>query len=224
MFHVKQIELLETALHHLGIENVRRVIRKFEIYEELLLQWNRKINLISKRDEERIVPRHFLESIGFIQSVHFPERAHVIDLGTGAGFPGIPVKIVRPDLDVYLIESINKKARFLETIVEALSLKGVEVICDRAENLENKIAPVDIVVSRSVASLDVLVKWSTGLLKQKTGILATVKGERLNEEMHRFEKMEKQYQSKNHEIKKFNPFPSIYPLDRSYMVVVKNSV
>jgi 16S rRNA (guanine527-N7)-methyltransferase len=224
MFHVKQIEMLETALRHLDIKNVRRVIRKFEIYEELLLQWNREINLVSKRDEERIVQRHFLESIGFILSIHFPEHARVVDLGTGAGFPGIPVKIVRPDLDVYLVESINKKARFLETIVEALSLKGVEIICDRAENLENKIEPVDIVVGRSVASLDLLVKWSSGLLKQKTGILATVKGERLKEELKRFKKMEKQYLSKKHEIRKFNPFPSICPLDRSYMVVIKNSV
>ncbi len=222
MFHVKQIDILEKALHHLGVENIRRMIGEFEIYGELLLQWNQKINLISKGDEERIVPRHFLESSGFIQSVHFPERARVIDLGSGAGFPGIPLKIIRPDLDVYLVESINKKARFLETVIEALSFKEINVICDRAENLENKIEPVDIIVCRSVSSLDVLVKWSVGLLKQKTGILAAVKGKKLKEELQRFEKMESRFQLKDHEIKKFNPFPSLCPLDRSYMVIIEN--
>jgi 16S rRNA (guanine527-N7)-methyltransferase len=219
---VKQIDMLDKALHHLGIENSSQVIEKFKIYEQLLLQWNQKINLISKHDEERIVPRHFLESIGFIPSVDFPECARVIDLGSGAGFPGIPIKIIRPDLNIYLVESINKKARFLKTVIDALSLKEIEVICDRAENLANKIDPVDIIVCRSVASLDVLVKWSIGLLKQKTGILAVVKGEKLNEELLHFGKMEKDYRIKNPEIKKFNPFPSICPLDRSYMVIIKN--
>ena len=222
MFHVKQIDLLEKALHQLSIKNVRWTIGQFEIYAELLFQWNRKINLISKGDEERLIPRHFLESIGFIRTIDFPERVRVMDLGSGAGLPGIPIKIVRPDLKIYLVESIHKKARFLQTVIDVLFLKEIEVFCDRAENLENKIEPVDIVISRSVASLELLVKWSFDLLKQKAGILATVKGKKLSEELQHFEKTASEYKIKDPEIKKFNPFPSLCPLDESYMVVVKN--
>ncbi len=221
MFHVKQIDLLEKALQQFGTRSVSQMVGQFEIYAELLFQWNQKINLISKGDEERLVPRHFLESIGFIRAINFPERAHVMDLGSGAGLPGIPIKIVCPDLKIYLVESIQKKGRFLQSVVDALSLKKIEIIYDRAENLGNRIEPIDVIVSRSVASLDLLVKWSFGLLKQKTGILATVKGKKLSEELQHFKRIAKEYKIKDPEIKKFNPFPSLCPLDKSYMVIVK---
>jgi 16S rRNA (guanine527-N7)-methyltransferase len=222
MFHVKQIELLKQALDRLNVDDRNRVIGLFEQYEELLLRWNQKMNLISKKDEARIVPRHFLESIGFAVAFHFPPDARVIDLGSGAGFPGIPLRLIRPDLKLFLIESKSKKARFLETVVRDLSLSGVEVNCARVENIRAEIDPVDVVVSRSVASLSVLLKWSRRLLKQKTGVLVTVKGKGLEEELIQLRKAAKHMGISQWEIKEFNPFPEICPLDHSDMVIIKN--
>jgi 16S rRNA (guanine527-N7)-methyltransferase len=222
MFHVKQIELLKQAINRLNIDDRSRVIVLFEKYGELLLRWNQTMNLISRKDEERIVPRHFLESIGFAVAFHFPPDVRVIDLGSGAGFPGIPIRLIRPDLKLFLIESKSKKARFLETVVRDLSLSGVEVICARVENIREEIGSVDVVVSRSVARLNLLLKWGQRFLKEKAGTLVTVKGKGLEEELIQFRKAAKHMGISQWEIKEFNPFPEICPLDHSNMVIIKN--
>jgi 16S rRNA (guanine527-N7)-methyltransferase len=222
MFHVKQIEQIETICHSMDILEVDHVVQQFRVYGQLLIRWNRKMNLISKNDEERIVPRHFLESIGFVRAVRFPRFSRIIDLGSGAGLPGIPIKLIRPDLYVYLVESKHKKACFLEMVIRSLSLQNIQVICNRIEKIENRIEPVDIIISRSVASLEMLVKWSMPLLKRKTGMLVAIKGEKLDEEVKSFRILAERLRLTKWEIITYNPFPKIYPLSNSALVLVWN--
>ena len=127
------------------------LVNQLQRYLELLLRWNARVNLTSVRDPEQIVARHFGESLFTAQVLarHVADRASttLADLGSGAGFPGIPIKLVMPALDVTLIESQNKKATFLREVVRALALDRAHVFCGRAEQWQ---ATADIVTLRAV--------------------------------------------------------------------------
>ena len=112
---------------------------QFFRYHDLLLEWNQRMNLISRQDETRIVRRHFIESVALLQFADMPLRTRLLDIGTGAGFPGIPIKICRPDIQVTMIEATRKKGLFLNHLIHELDLSGVHVIIGRAERPpENK--------------------------------------------------------------------------------------
>ena len=133
-----------------------------------MLEWNKKINLISRRDEENIWSSHILHCISLLFKVDLPAGSTVLDLGTGGGLPGIPLKIVRPDLMLTLLDSTQKKINAIQDIIKALGLKEIRAVWGRAEDVGKKKEhnhDYHVVVARAVASLDDLVRWSGPLLK-----------------------------------------------------------
>jgi 16S rRNA (guanine527-N7)-methyltransferase len=149
----------------------------FETYKQELLKWNENINLTAIRTPEEIEQKHFFDSLTLLPFI--PENTKtLVDVGSGAGFPGLPIAIVRPDIHVTLIESIGKKTMFLEHIVKILELKNVEVIYARAEEVATHpdyAESFDVGVARAVAKLDKLSGFVLPLLRQN-GIFLAQKG------------------------------------------------
>jgi 16S rRNA (guanine527-N7)-methyltransferase len=149
-----------------------------------VLEWNAKINLISRRDEENIWFSHVLHSLSLIFFAELPQGARVLDLGTGGGFPGIPIAIARPDTEMVLLDSIRKKTTAVQDVLERIHLGRVSVWTGRAEEeyrKEGVNAAFDVVVARAVASLTDLVHWSRPYLKRSLAVPpATEKGKKLD--------------------------------------------
>ena len=136
---------------------------KFDQYKALLIEWNKKINLTAVRSPDGIERTHFLDSLSSLLIFDSLNHDTMIDIGSGAGFPAIPLKILFPSLQLTLVESIRKKADFLQLVTEHLELTGVRVLADRAENLGQDInfrQQFDWVVARAVAGLNTLVEYS----------------------------------------------------------------
>ncbi len=151
-----------------GLDLSTEQISAFEIYRQELLAWNERHNLTAITDPEEIEIKHFLDSLSCLQAAQFQANARVIDVGTGAGFPGLPLKIVCPSLQLTLVESIRKKLDFCEHIVTQLDLKGVNVIHGRAERLgqdEDHRAVYDWALARAVAVAPVLLEYLMPLLR-----------------------------------------------------------
>jgi 16S rRNA (guanine527-N7)-methyltransferase len=145
---------LETAGRQLGIELTAAVYDRLVHYARLLREWNAHINLISRRDTARVLSYHLIDSLAVQRLI--PEHARVCDIGTGAGLPGIPLAIVRPDLKLLLVEASRKRGQFLRVAKTELDLANVEVLNERAESL----APLecDVVLSRLSGPLPDLVR------------------------------------------------------------------
>lgn len=138
------------------------------VYVEQLLTWNAKVNLISRRDEENVWESHILHSLSLLFFVHPPERARMLDLGTGGGLPGLPLAILRPDLELLLVDATAKKVRAVEDMIMRLGIHNVRAVWSRAEELEKMegfSGSFDIVVARAVAPLSDLVRWARPLLR-----------------------------------------------------------
>lgn len=178
------MEKLERGLKKFGIKFNRKQQEKFVLYQKEIIAWNRKVNLISKKDENRIVTHHFLDSACCLR--YFPQKALVIaDVGSGAGLPGIPIKILRPDLKITLIESKRKKIYFLKSVVEKLSLVNINIICERAENIKTQ---YDIVVTRELMKLKKSLKICLPLLKEG-GLFINFKGGDITSELKEAERI-----------------------------------
>jgi 16S rRNA (guanine527-N7)-methyltransferase len=137
-------------------------------YVDGLLEWNTRINLISRRDQDNIWFSHILHSLSLLFYVECPVGLRVLDLGTGGGFPGIPLAIARPDITLVLLDSIRKKTLAVQDLVSRLGLAGVSVWTGRAEQvhrIEHAAGTFDLVVARAVASLRDLVHWSRPYLR-----------------------------------------------------------
>ncbi|MCL6473204.1 MAG: 16S rRNA (guanine(527)-N(7))-methyltransferase RsmG [Firmicutes bacterium] len=143
-------------------------LRQFQLYLRELKAWNQHFNLTAINEDRDIVIKHFLDSIAILSKFNIPEECTTVDIGAGAGFPGIPVKILRPDIQLTLIESSQKKARFLAHVIELLDLKDAWVYNGRAEDFgrkkENR-ERFSLAVSRAVANLTVAVEYALPLLK-----------------------------------------------------------
>lgn len=176
-------QLIGEGASTLGIDLSVKQQESFLSYLSLLLFWNSRLNLTSIRDPELIVRRHFLDSIAIIRFLSPVGR--LLDLGSGAGFPGLPLKIVLPQKEVVLLEARRKKANFLREVVRKLNLKGVEVIEGRAEEMNAEdIGPFDEVVTRAFGSVDIFLQISFPLLRSKGRSLMMhgPEGERLLEQ------------------------------------------
>lgn len=154
-------------LARLGIFITSEQLTKFQQYYELLLKWNQKINLISRQDIDRIISYHFIDSLSAINEL--PTNSVVGDFGSGAGFPGIPLKIIRDDITLYLIESIQKKAAFLNLIKEELNLKNITVIAQRGEKVTN--LKCDIILVRLLGRIEKVLPMVLPILKPKGKII-----------------------------------------------------
>lgn len=154
---------------------------EFKIYLKELLEWNKKVNLTAITDPEEIRIKHFEDSLALLKVIQLTDQS-VIDVGAGAGFPGLPIKIVCPEIKLTLLEATRKKAEFLKHIVETLSLKDVEIIWGRAEDIaKQKREFFDIAVSRAVAKLNVLCEYCLPFVKVG-GTFAAYKEEKVEEE------------------------------------------
>lgn len=143
-------------------------IQQFEQYYDLLIEWNSFMNLTGITEYEEVLVKHFLDSLALFHKVPYKENTKLMDMGTGAGFPGIPLKIVYPDIEVTLVDSLNKRIKFLDEVIQRLSLTKVETIHARAEELARKPEyreQYDIVVSRAVARTSSLAEFCIPYVK-----------------------------------------------------------
>jgi len=178
------LNTLSEGASAIGIRLGQTELDLFASYERELLLWNRRINLVSEKSSREIVIRHFLDSLTAAPSI-VRRDGLLIDLGSGAGFPGIPLRIALPDLRVMLVESSRKKTSFLSHIVRTLALEDVTVVRERIEALigEKALAgSFDTVLSRAAFKLPQLIRMASFFLKEG-GILIAMKGADLAEEM-----------------------------------------
>lgn len=167
-------------------------LQQFEKIAEVYKDWNQKINVVSRKDIDEIYIRHVLHSLGIAKIQTFLSGSKVLDVGTGGGFPGIPLAILFPETQFTLVDSIGKKIKVVEEVTEALELKNVKAINDRVENISGEF---DFIVSRAVAVMPSFVHWVKGKIAKeskhdrKNGILY-LKGGDLSEELKPYRTVE----------------------------------
>ena len=175
---------LKEAAESYGINLTDRMLQQFAMYYELLIEWNEKINLTAITAPQEVAVKHMIDSLSCLDEQAFPQGAAVIDVGTGAGFPGIPLKIFRPDIKLVLLDSLNKRIKFLQAVVEKLELSDVECIHARAEEgarTKKLREGFDTAVSRAVARLPVLAEYCMPFVKNG-GYFVALKGMKYAEE------------------------------------------
>lgn len=168
-----------------GVEITDEIAEKLNIYGNLLIEWNEKINLTAITEPKEVLYKHFYDCILFFKNVQVPMNAKIVDVGTGAGFPGMVLKIVRPDLKVTLLDSLNKRLIFLNDVIEKLGLSGIETVHMRAEEAGKSKKcreAYDIATARAVANMPVLLEYCTPLVK-KGGTFVAMKGPSVTEEL-----------------------------------------
>lgn len=178
-------ELFKNGIKALGTEPTEKQIQRFEEYSRLLVEWNEKMNLTAVTDPDGIAVKHFLDSVLPTFKVRIEPEAKVADIGTGAGFPGLPIKIMRPDIKLTLVDSLNKRINFLNETVTTLELNDTECIHSRAEELAKATdyrEKFDVVVSRAVANMTVLSEYCLPFVKVD-GMFVALKAENSDEEL-----------------------------------------
>lgn len=182
----------QNARQLLGLQLSREQIAAFKLFEEELLEWNSRFNLTAIRDKEGIETKHFLDSLTCLMALD-PSAAprSLIDVGTGAGFPGIPLKVMLPQMRLTLVESIQKKAGFCAHVVERLGLSQVQVLAERAEDVgqdPNHRESYDLATARAVAAMPTLVEYLLPLVRIG-GLVIMQKGESAQLEALKSEKV-----------------------------------
>ena len=182
-------QLIKASCEDLGMEITERQYEQFVLYMKHLQEWNEKINLTSIIEDELIFKKHFIDCIKVFKFEQLLKSKNsnisVIDIGTGAGFPGIPMKIMEPNLKVTLLDSLNKRVNFLNSTISLLELDGIEAVHGRAEDFARNIGfrqKFDYAVSRAVASLPVLSEFSLPYVKVG-GYFIALKGPAVEEEI-----------------------------------------
>ena len=153
---------LEKGMQILGFENIPQIISKLLIYKELLIKWNNSFNLTSVKKTE-IVTHHFLDCLAVIP---FINSSRLLDVGTGAGLPGIVIAIVNPDIKVSLIDKVGKKITFIKRIIAELEIKNIEPYHDRVELLTSE-EKYDGIISRAFSNMEVFIKSTKHLIKSQ---------------------------------------------------------
>ncbi|MEZ4801932.1 MAG: 16S rRNA (guanine(527)-N(7))-methyltransferase RsmG [Gelidibacter sp.] len=162
--------------------------KQFNQLEELYKDWNSKINVVSRKDIDELYLRHVLHSLGIAKVISFKPKTRILDVGTGGGFPGIPLAILFPESEFHLVDSIGKKLKVVNGVVEELGLKNVKTTHGRAEDVKGEF---DFIVSRAVTAMPVFVNWVKNKIAKKqnheikNGILY-LKGGDLSEELQVF--------------------------------------
>ncbi|MGB9803914.1 16S rRNA (guanine(527)-N(7))-methyltransferase RsmG [Desulfofundulus sp.] len=178
-------KFLAHAAGRLGIELTDLMCHRFSQYYRLLVEWNERFNLTSLSEMCDIVIKHFVDSLTCFLIYDPPVGARVVDIGSGAGFPGLPIKIVREDLQVTLVESVGKKVNFLHHVLDVLGFGDVDVVPGRAEEIAHEPryrASFDLALARAVAELPVLLELALPFL-QPSGYFIAMKGPAVQEEL-----------------------------------------
>ena len=181
---------LKKIFAEVGIPITENQQKNFQRYIDLLLQWNKRTNLISRKDESKIFENHVMESLAFLLSFELSSNAKVIDVGSGAGFPALPISLIRSDINFLLVESKRMKSLFLKKATSELKLTNVEVLCARVEDLVQKSeyeGRFDFAFSRAVASLTVVYGWVKKLIKLN-GFYIAWKGGEVRQEIEQLKK------------------------------------
>ncbi len=176
-------KIIHEYSNEIGVSLNEKQVNQFYNYMKLLLQWNEKMNLTAITEPEQIILKHFIDSMTI--SKYIEDGAKLIDVGTGAGFPGIPVKIIREDIEVTLLDSLNKRINFLKEVISQLELTKIESVHFRVEEFgKNKSyrESFDCATSRAVANLSTLVEYLIPLLKVD-GFCISMKGPNIESEI-----------------------------------------
>ena len=185
---LQDTEQFEKDLQKLGISLDKNRIDQFLNYYEMLAEWNQKMNLTAITEYDEVMKKHFVDSLSLVKAVDFlGQNYQVIDVGTGAGFPGLALKIAFPSLQVTLLDSLNKRIVFLNEVIRTLGLQGVTAIHGRAEDLASGSnakkyrEQYDLCVSRAVANLSTLSEYCLPFVK-KGGLFISYKSEKVTQE------------------------------------------
>lgn len=200
------IKIMEEGFNKLNIPYNEEIEKKFILYKDLLKEWNQKINITSIEDDEEIYLKHFIDSLLLLNKDNLNENKSIIDVGTGGGFPGLPLKIVNDSYKVTLLDSLKKRIDFLSEVSKALKISGVELIHGRAEDFgQNKEyrEKYDICVSRAVAPLNILSEYCMPFVKVG-GYFASYKSDNISQEILDSDNAIKKLGGKIKEIKEIN--------------------
>lgn len=156
------IEKLLDGMKHLEINLNENQVNQFISYYEILIEWNKVMNLTTITDFDEVIQKHFIDSLAIVKCMDMSLPLKLIDIGTGAGFPGIPIKIVFPNIEVVLLDSLNKRINFLNEVIDKLQLESIKTIHGRAEDFSREKEyreKFDLCVSRAVANLSSLAEY-----------------------------------------------------------------
>lgn len=196
---------LQDKLEMLSVEVDRKKIDQFNQFYDLIVEWNKVMNLTAITDYKDVVEKHFLDSLSVERILKLDDIKAVMDVGTGAGFPGMPLKIIYPDLKITLLDSLNKRVRFLNEVIRQLELKNIDAIHGRAEDIgknENYREKYDLCVSRAVANLATLSEYCMPFVKVG-GVFVSYKSGDIDEEVLKSKKAISLFGGKIDEVVKF---------------------
>ena len=214
-------QIFDQILEQLGIVLTETQKQQFDKFYELLVEWNKVMNLTGITEYEEVNEKHFVDSLSIVKAIDLNKVSSVIAVGTGAGFPGIPLKIVFPHLKVVLLDSLNKRINFLNTVIDKLELQDISTIHGRAEDFAKKLEyreQFDLCVSRAVANLATLSEYCIPYVK-KDGMFVPYKSGEIDEELDQSKKAIHILGGKTQNVVKFQ-LPGT-EIGRSFVVIKK---
>lgn len=213
------LDKFKIGLEQLNISLSKEQMQQFVDYYELLIETNKVMNLTAITEFDEVIEKHFLDSLSLFRVYHLNENVKILDMGTGAGFPGIPLKIAFPEIDLVLADSLNKRIKFLQDVIDHLGLKKVEALHARAEEMgRNKQyrEQFDLCVSRAVANLSSLSEYCIPFVKEGGKFISYKSGE-IDEETNQAQKAISILGGRIEEIYKFD----FYEQRRSFVIIKK---